>query len=80
MGDKEMTDVMIVLSQMNKAKNVVADVKRLQKLFWDDADIMATNEIQIITTKQWADKYKNDVQALADEKGYSMEIIEAPQQ
>jgi len=75
-----MTDVMIVLSQMNKAKNVVADVKRLQKLFWDDADIMATNEIQIITTKQWADKYKNDVQALADEKGYSMEIIEAPQQ
>ena len=41
---------------------------------------MATTEIQVITTKQWAEKYKNDLQKLADEKGYQVEIIEAPEQ
>ena len=75
-----MSQVMIVLSQVNKNKNVLADVKRIQKLFWDDADVMATTEIQIITTKQWADKYKADLQKLADEKGYQVEVIEGPPQ
>ncbi len=72
-----MTDVMIVLSQVNKNKNVIADVKRLQKMFWDDADIMATTEIQIITKKEWADKYKNEMQELASEKGYTLDIVES---
>lgn len=75
-----MNDVMIVLSQVNKNKNTIADVKRLQKMFWDDADVMATTEVQVITTKQWAEKYKDEIQKMADEKGYSMEIIEAPEQ
>lgn len=75
-----MNDIMIVLSKMSKNKNVLADVKRIQKMFWDDADVMATEEIQVITTKEWADKYKNELQKLAEEKAYDMEIIEAPEQ
>ncbi len=73
-----MSDVMIVLSKMTKNKNVLADVKRIQKMFWDDADVMATDEIQVITTKEWADKYKDELSKMADEKGYDLEVIEAP--
>jgi hypothetical protein len=72
-------EVMIVLSQMNKNKNVLADVKKIQKLFWDDADVLATTEIQIITTKKWADKYHAELEKLAEEKGYQVEVIEGPQ-
>ncbi|MBR9679009.1 MAG: hypothetical protein GON13_01970 [Nanoarchaeota archaeon] len=81
MGEKEkMSQVMIVMSKMSKNKNILADMKKVQKMFWDDADVMATEELQIITTKQWSDKYKDDLQKLADEKGYQIEVIEAPKQ
>ena len=71
---------MIVMSKMSKNKNILADVKKIQKMFWDDAEVMATEELQIITTKKWADKYKDDLQKLADEKKYQIEVIEAPEQ
>jgi formylmethanofuran dehydrogenase subunit E-like metal-binding protein len=75
-----MSQVMIVMSKMSKNKNILADVKKVQKMFWDDADVMATEEVQVITTKKWADKYKDELQKLADEKGYQVEVIEAPEQ
>jgi len=71
---------MIVLSKMSKNKNTLADVKRIQKMFWDDADVMATEEVQVITTKEWADKYRSELEKLAQEKGYDIEFIEAPSQ
>ena len=75
-----MNDVMIVLSKMSKNKNTLADIKRIQKMFWDDADVMASEEVQIITKKEWADKYKAELEKLAQEKGYDLEIIDGPAQ
>ncbi len=71
----EEQQVMLVLSQVNKNKNVLADVKRLEKLFWDDAEVLATTEIQIITDKKWIEKYKEEIEKLAKEKGYELETI-----
>ena len=76
MSEEKEQQVLIVLSQLNKNKNTLADVKKIEKMFWGDADVMATTELSITTTKKWAEKYMPEVKKLADEKGYDLDFME----